>query len=110
MSSHARAQPEPSSWWPVVSMFLGALGSYTLLVVYLVLDAAGGRPWTWAWMGVPGAFFLAAAFTLAIGSGIPVTERVATIPAALLGYSPRGAFRARGGERPASPSSRPARR
>jgi hypothetical protein len=86
-------QTESSSWWPLISMALGAAGSYALLVVHLVLDAAGGRPWTWALMSVPAAFFFAAALTIAIGSGIAIRERLATLPAALLGYSPRDAPR-----------------
>jgi hypothetical protein len=89
MSHYRQTQTEPSSWWPFVSMALGAVGAYMLLVVHLVLEAAGGRPWTWALMAVPTAFFFAAALTLAIGTGIPVRERLASIPAALLGYSPR---------------------
>jgi hypothetical protein len=43
----------------------------------------------WTLMAVPGVIFLAAGLTVAIGSGVPVRERLATIPAALLGYSPR---------------------
>jgi hypothetical protein len=60
-----------------------------LLVVHLVLEAAGGKPWMWTLMAVPSAFFFAAALRFAIGSRIPVREWLATIPAALLGYSPR---------------------
>jgi hypothetical protein len=89
MSRYPRAQPEPSSWWPLVSMALGAFGSLALLAVHLVLEAAGGSPWMWTLMAVPGVFFLAAGLAVAVGSGIPVKERVADIPAALLGYSPR---------------------
>jgi hypothetical protein len=89
MNRHRRVQPEPSSWWPLVSMALGAVGSLALLAVHLVLESADGRPWIWTLMAVPGVFFLAAGLTVAIGSGIPVKERVAAIPAALLGYSPR---------------------
>jgi hypothetical protein len=89
MSRHPRVQPEPSSWWPLVSMALGAVGSQALLAVHLVLEASGGSPWMWTLMAVPGVIFLAAWLTVAVGSGIPVKERVAAIPAALLGYSPR---------------------
>jgi hypothetical protein len=92
-----RKQAEQSSWWPFVSMALVALGSYALLVVHLAVEAVGGRPLVWALMAVPGAFFLAAALTFAIGSGIPVRERLATIPAALLGYSPRASLLSRRG-------------
>ena len=88
MSRYPRAQPEPSSWWPLVSMALGALASLALLAVHLILEA-GGSPWMWTLIAVPGVIFLAAGLTVAIGSGIPVRERLATIPAALLGYSPR---------------------
>jgi hypothetical protein len=83
-------QVEPGSWWLLASLMLGAVGSLALLAVHLVLDAADERPWLWALMAVPGAFFVAAGVTLTIGSGIPVRQRLATIPAALLGYSPRG--------------------
>lgn len=89
MSRYSRVQPEPSSWWPFVSMALGALGSLALLAVHLVLEAVGGSAWMWMLMAVPGVTFLAAGLTVAVGSGIPVRERLATIPAALLGYSPR---------------------
>jgi hypothetical protein len=89
MSRYARTQPEPSSWWPLVAIALGALGGQGLLAVHLVLEAADGSPWMWTLMAVPGVIFLAAGLTVAIGSGIPVRERFATIPAALLGYSPR---------------------
>jgi hypothetical protein len=70
-------------------MALGAVGSQALLAVHLVLEASGGSPWMWTLMAVPGVIFLAAGLTVAVGSGIPVKERVAAIPAALLGYSPR---------------------
>jgi hypothetical protein len=90
MSRYARTQPEPSSWWPLVSLALGALGSQALLAVHLILEAAGENLWMWTLMAVPGVIFWAAGLTVAIGSGIPVRERLATIPAALLGYSPRG--------------------
>jgi hypothetical protein len=88
--SNPHVNTEPSSWWPLAAMGLGALGSYALLVVHLAVEAADGKPWAWMSMLVPGALFFAAALTIAIGSGIPVRERLATIPAALLGYSPRG--------------------
>jgi hypothetical protein len=88
MSRYPRAQPEPSSWWPLVSMALGALASLALLVVHLILEA-GGSPWMWTLIAVPGVIFLAAGLAVAVGSGIPVKERLTTIPAALLGYSPR---------------------
>jgi hypothetical protein len=85
----AAAQVEPSSWWPLVSMIFGGVGSYALLLVHLLLDAGNARPWMWTLMVVPLAFFLAAAFTFAVGSGMPVRERLAAIPAGVLGYSPR---------------------
>jgi len=65
------------------------LGSQALLAVHLVLEAAGANPWLWTLMAVPGVIFFAAGLTVAMGSGVPVRERLATIPAALLGYSPR---------------------
>jgi hypothetical protein len=65
------------------------LGSQALLTVHLVLEAADGSPWLWMLMAVPGVIFFVAGLTLAIGSGVPVRERLASIPAALLGYSPR---------------------
>jgi hypothetical protein len=89
MSNDTQRQVEPSSWWPLVAIVFGALGAYALLAVHLVIEAAGERTSMWTWMAVPGGLFLAAALTLAVGSGIPVRERFATIPAALLGYSPR---------------------
>jgi hypothetical protein len=70
-------------------MALGAVGSQALLAVHLVLEAAGGGPWMWTLMAVPGVIFLAAGLTVAVGSGIPVKKRVGAIPAGLLGYSPR---------------------
>lgn len=89
MSRYPRAEPEPSSWWPLFTMALGALASLALLAVHLVLEATGGSPWMWTLMAIPGVIFLTAGLTVAIGSGIPVRERLTTIPAALLGYSPR---------------------
>jgi hypothetical protein len=89
MSRYPRTQPEPSSWWPLVAIALGALGSQALLAVHLVLEAVGANFWLWTLMAVPGVIFFAAGLTVAIGSGVPVRERLATIPAALLGYSPR---------------------
>jgi hypothetical protein len=70
-------------------MALGALASLALLAVHLVLEATGGSPWMWTLMAIPGVIFLTAGLTVAIGSAIPVRERLTTIPAALLGYSPR---------------------
>lgn len=110
MSPPPRTQTEPSSWWPFVAMVLGALGAHMLLVAHLVVEAAGGRPWTWALMAVPTGFFLAAALTLAIGSGIPVRERLAAIPAALLGYSPRASLPTRRNRAVASVGQRSANR
>ena len=80
---------EPDSWWPLLAILLGALGSYAVLAVHLILEAAHAPAWMWVFMAVPAGLFLASALTFVIGSGIPVRERLATIPAGLLGYSPR---------------------
>lgn len=89
MSRERQSRAEPTSWWPLVGIILGALGSYALLAVHLMLEAAHAPGWMWVSMVVPGGLFLASALTFVIGSGIPVRERLATIPAGLLGYSPR---------------------
>jgi hypothetical protein len=80
---------EPGSWWPIVALILGATGCYALLAVHLVIDAPKAGASAWAWMAIPAAFFCASAAALLIGSGMPVGERLAAIPAAALGYSPR---------------------
>jgi hypothetical protein len=81
-------QVEPGSWWLLVALTLGAIGGLALLTVHLVLEAADVSPWLWTLMAVPGVFFAAGTFALMLGSGIPMKARLATIPAALLGYSP----------------------
>jgi hypothetical protein len=80
---------EPSSWWPFVAIVLGALGSYGLLVVHLMLEATHASGWGLAWMVVPGLFFGGSVAALLIVSGMPVREKLEMIPAGLLGYSPR---------------------
>jgi hypothetical protein len=80
---------EPSSWWPFVAIVLGALGSYSLLIVHLLLEATHASGWGLAWMVVPGLLFGGSVAALLIASGMPVREKLAMIPAGLLGYSPR---------------------
>ena len=80
---------EPSSWWPFVAIVLGAVGSYGVLVVHLLLEATSAGPWGLLWMAVPTAFIAAAGVALLMASGMPLREKLAVTPAALLGYSPR---------------------
>jgi hypothetical protein len=90
MSRHRQNQPEPTSWWPLVAIILGAFASYAVLLVHLVLEATHAPTWMWtSMMAVPTGLFFASALTIVIGSGIPLRERLATIPAGVLGYSPR---------------------
>jgi hypothetical protein len=81
---------EPSSLWPFAAIVLGGVGCYTALGIHLVLDATNASAWGLAWMAVPTVFLCASGGALLIGSGMPVRERFAAIPAAILGYSPRG--------------------
>jgi hypothetical protein len=92
---------ESSSWWPFVAIVLGALGCYGLLVVHLILDATNEGAWGLAWMGVPTVFFAGSVGAVLIASGMPARERLAAIPAAFLGYSPRKRSRP-----PSTPPSR----
>jgi hypothetical protein len=88
---------EPSSGWLFVAIALGGTGCYAALAVHLILDATGAGGWRLVWMAVPGLFFAASVAALFTGSGVPVGERIAAIPAALLGYSPRSLSRRRSG-------------
>jgi hypothetical protein len=72
-----------------VAIVLGALGCYGLLAVHLLLDATNADVWGLAWMAVPSAFIAGSVAAMLIASGMPLRERLAAIPAALLGYSPR---------------------
>jgi hypothetical protein len=85
---HAPSMAEPSSWWLFVAILLGALGCYGVLVVHLLLDATRASAWGLAWMAVPGLFFCGSLAALFVASGMPIREKLAAIPAALLGYSP----------------------
>jgi hypothetical protein len=80
---------EPSSWWPFVSFIFGAVASYAVLVVHLVLEATTSNPWMLSWMAVPAALFCASGAALFVGSNLSPRERLAAAPAALLGYSSR---------------------
>ncbi len=84
---------EPSSWWPFVAIVLGAVGSYGVLVVHLLLEATNAGPWGLLWMAVPTAFIAAAGVALLMGSGMSPRDKLAVTPAALLGYSPRARSR-----------------
>jgi hypothetical protein len=97
------AAVEPSSWWPFIAIVLGAVGCYGLLVVHLILDATDAGAWGLAWMAVPSVFFVGSIGAVLIASGMPVRERLAAIPAAFLGYSPRPRSRP-----PSAPPSREA--
>jgi len=92
---------ESSSWWPFVAIVLGAVGCYGLLVVHLILDATNAGARGLAWAGVPMVFFAGSVGAVLIASGMPVRERLAAIPAAFLGYSPRKRSRL-----PSSPPTR----
>ena len=85
----AATTAEPSSWWPFVAIVLGMMGVFATLVVHLLLDATHAGPWGLAWMALPAAFIAASVLALFIASGMSVHDRLAVIPAALLGYSPR---------------------
>jgi hypothetical protein len=89
---------EPSSWWPFVAIVLGMMGVFATLVVHLLLDATHAGPWGLAWMAIPSAFIAASVGALFIASGMSVREKLAVIPAALLGYSPRERSRQKSSE------------
>lgn len=80
---------EPSSWWFVVSLVLGAMGAYTLLAVHLILDATNASAWMWTLLAVPVAFFCSSAVALFVGSDLSPRDRLAAASAGLFGYSPR---------------------
>jgi hypothetical protein len=85
----AATTAEPSSWWPFVAIVLAMMGVFATLVVHLLLDATDAGPWGLAWMALPAALIAASVLALFIASGMSVHDRLAAIPAALLGYSPR---------------------
>jgi hypothetical protein len=58
---------------------------------------------------VPAGLFLVSALTFVIGSGIPVRERLGTIPAGLLGYSPRAPVLRQRARQVGEPSADPVR-
>src|SRR6266542_1207459 len=66
---------EPSSWWPFVAIVLGAVGSYGVLVVHLLLEATSAGPWGLLWMAVPTAFIAAAGVALLMGSGMSPRDK-----------------------------------
>jgi hypothetical protein len=93
------ATAEPSSWWPFVAIVLGMMGVFATLVVHLLLDATHAGPWGLAWMALSAAFIAASVVALFIASGMSVRDRLAVIPAALLGYSPRERAKPQAGAR-----------
>jgi hypothetical protein len=86
---------EPSSWWIFIAIVLGIVGVFATLVVHLLLDATRAGPWGLAWMAIPVAFIAASVGALFVASGLSLREKLAVIPAALLGYSPRERSRKR---------------
>jgi hypothetical protein len=84
-----RRTVEPSSSWLFVAILLGAVGCYGVLAVHLLIDATQASAWGLVWLTVPALFFCASAMALLAGSGMPIRDKLATILAALLGYSPR---------------------
>jgi hypothetical protein len=95
----AATTAEPTSWWPFVAIALGVMGVFATLVVHLLLEATHAGPWGLAWMALPAAFIAASVVALFIASGMSVRERLAVIPAALLGYSPPGRSKSQAGAR-----------
>jgi hypothetical protein len=99
----AASAAEPSSWWPFVAIVLGAVGCFAMLVVHLILDATDAGAWGLAWMAVPTALIAASIVALLVASGMAVREKLAVIPAALLGYTPRERSRPRSSSRTRGP-------
>jgi hypothetical protein len=99
----AASTAEPSSWWPFVAIVLGAIGCFAMLVVHLILDATDAGVWGLAWMAVPTALIAASIVALLVASGMGVREKLAVIPAALLGYTPRERSRPRSSSRTRGP-------
>jgi hypothetical protein len=75
--------------WPFVAIVLGAVGCFGVLVVHLMLEATHAGVWALAWMAVPALCFCGSIAALFVASRMPVWERLAAIPAGLLGYTPR---------------------
>jgi uncharacterized membrane protein YeaQ/YmgE (transglycosylase-associated protein family) len=94
---------EPSSWWIFIAIVLGIVGVFATLVVHLLLDATRSGPWGLAWMTIPVAFIAASVGALFVASDTALPAKLAVIPAALLGYSPRERSRKR-----STPASRDA--
>jgi hypothetical protein len=80
---------EPSPWWGLIGIALFAAGGLALFAAHLILDATSGRAWAWALMAVPTALWAASVAALFAGSSVPLRERLAAVPAAILGYSPQ---------------------
>jgi hypothetical protein len=97
----AASTAEPSAWWPFVAIVLGAMGCFAMLVVHLILDATDA--WGLAWMAVPTALIAASVVALLVASGMAVRKKLAVIPAALLGYTPRERSRPRSSSRMRGP-------
>jgi hypothetical protein len=74
-----------------------------MLVVHLILDATDAGVWGLAWMAVPTALIAASIVALLVASGMGVREKLAVIPAALLGYTPRERSRPRSSSRTRGP-------
>jgi hypothetical protein len=83
---------EPSSWWWVVATTLIVLAGFTLLPVHFLIEH--GSTIGWAAIAVPLALLGAAGWTMSTaadadrGSKIELKEKLATVPAFLLGSSP----------------------
>jgi hypothetical protein len=80
---------ELSSLWIFVAIVLCAFACYGVLLVHLLLDATRASVWGLLWMTIPIVFACGSVSALFIASGMPLREKVAAIPAGLLGYSPR---------------------
>jgi hypothetical protein len=84
---------EGSSRWWLVSFVLGTVAAAAAFAAHLVIESAGGGI-AWAIVALPIVLFAAAGAALLAGVDAPLAEKIAIVPASLLGYTPRAARRA----------------
>jgi hypothetical protein len=80
-----------SGWW-IVSLVLGILAAVSILAAHLVIESADSEL-AWAILIVPALLFAASGAALLTGIDAPLRDKLALVPASLLGYTPRSSRR-----------------